>query len=565
MKRCPHCGRDYNDDSLRFCLDDGAELLFGPADDEPQTAILHNTDPINEAATKAQLHVTDSPSEHFNQPRKRDRRLSTPAVAAMLALTLFVGGFTYFKYFKSQASAAISSIAVMPFENRSGSGDADYLSDGLTDSLIFRFSQLPNLKVSPTSSVMRYKGVAKDASEIAKELDVDAILSGRLMQVGDNLSISVQLVDARTNKLVWAEQYDRKMADLLATQREIATTLTQKMQLKLATDERGITKKYTSSNEAYQLYMKGRFHWARRTKEDLLKAIDCYKQAIGLDPEFALAYAAMAEGYNSLGKNPDAAPSDSIPFAKAAAARALELDPVLPQAHSAMADSDAIYDWDWIGSDEHFRKSIELDPNIAYTHLVHGASYLTAVGKADEALKEGQRALELEPLSLIVNSVVVGLYLNARQFEKGLAQARTSFELDPSFPLARHWLGLALVANGKYDEAITVSKEVAPDSPVAWMSAVVLANAYAKSGKRAEAENEIAKLEELGKSRYVRTYYLATIYASLGDKNKAFAELERSYEDRDCYLGRISVDPLIDPLRDDPRLKDLQRRIKLAN
>ncbi len=489
-------------------------------------------------------------------------------LAAALGVLVLIAGAVGLGFFWrariGSATGAINSIAVMPFVNASGNADVEYLSDGLTDSLIFRFSQLPNVRVSPTSSVMRFKGTTRDVAEIAKELDVDAVLSGRVMKAGDDLSISIQLIDARTQKLIWAEQYDRKMADLLATQREIATTLTQKMQLRLAADERGLTKKYTSSNDAYQLYLKGRYHWSRRTKNDLDKAIDSYQRAIQLDPKFALAYAAMAEAYNSLGKNPDLPPKDCIPLAKAAATQALEIDPLLPQAHSALADSLAIYDWDWAESERHFKKALEIDPNISYTHLVYSASYLYAVGQVGPALAEAEKAVELEPLSLINNSVAVSAYLNARQYDKALTQARTAFDLDPTFPLARHWLGFALVLNGKYDEAISISRQVSPDSPSGWLSAVVLGHAYAKQGKRAETEQQISLLRDLAKTRYVRPYYLASIYAALGDKDKAFAELEKAFAERDCYLGRISVDPLMDALRDDLRFKSLTKRMNLS-
>jgi TolB-like protein/Tfp pilus assembly protein PilF len=468
------------------------------------------------------------------------------------------------RYRSKATGAAIQSIAVMPFINGSGDSQVEYLSDGLTDSLIFRFSQLPNLKVSPTSSVMRFKNTAKDVAEVARELDVDAVLSGRLMKAGDDLSISVQLIDTRTRKLIWAEQYDRKMADLLATQREIATTLTQKMQLRLEGNERGIAKKYTTSNDAYQLYLKGRYHWSRRTKEDILKAIDNYKKAIDLDPAFALAYAATAEAYNSMGKNPDAPPKDCIPLAKQAATRALEIDPMLPQAHSALADSLALYDWDWAESERHFKKALELDPNISYTYVAYGASYLDPVGKADEAVAALERAVALEPLAMIDNCILTTTYIYARKYDKALAQGRSTYDLDPTFPFAPHWLGFALIVNGKYDEAIALGRRVSPDAPFGWMSAVVLAQAFANQGKKAEAEQQISLLRELSKTRYVRPYYLASIYAALGEKDKAFAELEKSFAERDCYLGRISVDPFMDPLRDDPRFKGLTQRMNLS-
>ncbi|PYS99689.1 MAG: hypothetical protein DMF63_10210 [Acidobacteria bacterium] len=593
MKRCPECGRDYNDDSLRFCLDDGAELLFGPAAGEPATAILDSFRVLPsggsspDASTLAFHHTTASEAEPPTTIENRTERQSLSAHRAaqpheaesekaknmsagmmagiVLGVVALVGGYFGYGYLKSSGgSGRLDSIAVLPFENRSGNTDTDYLSDGLTDSLIFRFSQLPNLKVSPTSSVMRYKGRAEDVAQIAKDLDVDAVLSGRLTQIGDSLDISVQLIDARSGKLVWAEQYDRKMADLMATQREIATTLTQKMQLKLAGNEQGITKKYTTSNEAYQLYLRGRYHWSRRVKDDLLKAIDSYDKAIEIDPNFALAYAGKAEAYNSMGKDPDAAPKECIPAAKAAATRALEIDPTLPQAHSALADALAIYDWNWAESESHFKKAFELDPNISYIHLVYAGSYLPARQRTAESVKEAERALELEPLSLINNSVAVGTYVKDRQYPKALDQARKAFELDPNFPLARYWLGMALVANGKYDEAITISQQAPADSPSAWMSLVSLAHAYAKTGNRPEAEKQIAKMEALRSTRYVRTYYLASIHATLGDKDKAFAELEKSFEDHDCFLNQIAADPFMDPLRGDPRFKDLMRRMNLG-
>jgi len=502
--------------------------------------------------------------EYAVNQAKRHKAATTIVGLVVVAVIATVGYFVFASK-RTAGFGQINSIAVMPFVNGSGNTDVEYLSDGLTDSLIFRFSQLPNLKVSPTSSVMRFKGTTKSVPEVAKELDVDAVLTGRLMQVADNLSISVQLVDARTQKVIWAEQYDRKLADLLATQREIATTLTQKMQLRLTGDESGIAKKYTSSNDAYQLYLKGQYHWARRNKADLLKSIDCYKQAIELDPKFALAYAATAEVYNSMGKNPDVLPKDAIPLAKAAAQRALEIDPTLPQAHSALGDSLALYDWDWTESERHFKRALELDPNIAYSHVAYGLGYLSAIGRPDEMVVELEKAVSLEPLSLINNAVLVSAYIYAGKNEKALTQARATNDLDPSFPLNRHWLGMALIANGKYDEAIRAMQPVDPDAPFGWMSVIVVGQAYAAQGKRTEAEQQIALLRELSKTRYVRTYYLASIYAALGDKDKAFIELEKSLADHDCYLGRIVVDPLMASLREDPRFKSVLKRMNLSD
>jgi TolB-like protein len=271
MKRCPQCHKTYTDETLNFCLDDGEWLV---SHDEPATAILHDTDASGEARTRAQIHTTDRTAVLLDSSKKTSNE--TRGVMRMLIVATFVlvvigvGAFVGYRNFLSPASGQIDSIAVLPFENRSGSSDADYLSDGIADSLIYRLTQLPRLKVSPTSSVMRYKGQDRDVAQIAQELNVDAVMSGRLVQRGDELNISVQLIEARSQKLIWAEQYERKMADLLATQREIATTIVEKLQLTLAGNQTtGITKKYTNSNEAYQSYLKGRFYWNKRTAENL--------------------------------------------------------------------------------------------------------------------------------------------------------------------------------------------------------------------------------------------------------------------------------------------------------
>ncbi|PYS87796.1 MAG: hypothetical protein DMF62_11275, partial [Acidobacteria bacterium] len=316
--------------------------------------------------------------------------------------------------------------------------------------------------------------------------------------------------------------------------------------------------------EAYQLYLKGRYHYAKRAKDDMFKAIDSYKKAIELDPNFALAYAATAEAYNSIGKNPSAAPKDSIPLAKAAATRALELDPLLPEAHSALADSLTIYDWNWAEAESHFKRAFELDPNISYIHVAYGTSFLPAVGRPEEAVAQLERAVELEPLSLIANTVASSTLIYARHYDKALAQAQKAVELDPDFPLAKHWLGTALILTGRYDEAIRACLQPAHDPLSEWLCIVTIGHAYAKSGKRAEAEKEIAKLRELGKTMYIRPYYIASIYAALDEKDKAFEELERSFNEKDCYLGRAAVDPFMDPLRDDPRFKDLLKRMNLS-
>ncbi len=575
MKRCPECGREY-DNTMMFCLDDGAELLYGPASsearienaDEPATAILHSTAAPGEAPTRAKINTTDQTAilptgtgDIVPKSRGFDKRLlAIPLLLAIIAL----GGFFAYRYFKSASTEQINSIAVLPFENRSGNADTDYLSDGLADSLIYRLSQLQNLKVSPTSSVMRYRGKDTDVAQIAKELKVDAVMSGRLTQRGDDLSISVQLIDSRTEKVIWAEQYDRKMADLLATQREIATTITQKLQLKLAgTETKGITKKYTDNNEAYQLYLKGRFHFAKRTKEDVLKSIDYFQQAIKLDPNFALAYARIAEAYNQMPNYPYLSPNEAFPKAKAAARRALEIDPTLAEAHAALGNTLTSYDWNWTEAEREFKQAVELDPNSASAHYRYGLEYLISIGRSDEAIAEVKRALEIEPLDLNMVANLGRVYFYGRQHDKGLEQAKRTHDLEPNFVISRLSLGMAYNGSGLYDDAIRLSENSLQSDPGYQHMLWIGGYAYAKTGRRREAEEVIGKLRELAKTQYVIPNFAASIYGALGDKDKAFAELDKAVEQRDSWLKWLKVDPLWNPLRDDPRFKATLKRMNI--
>ncbi|HMS08371.1 MAG TPA: tetratricopeptide repeat protein [Pyrinomonadaceae bacterium] len=589
MKRCPECRRDYYDDTLLYCLDDGNELLEGPASgrsepgavatgfsaDEPQTAILHSTAAPGEAATRAQINTTDETAILYTAAEAEPQGslgdssekhsfsangAAKPLLAAVVAAVLLVSGFFGYRYFSSTDSNQINSIAVLPFENRSASTDTEYLSDGLADSLIYRLSQLPNLKVSPTSSVMRYKGKGSDTSQIAKELNVDAVMTGRLVQIGENLSISVQLTDARTDKLIWAEQYDRKMADLLATQREIATTITQKLQLKLSGEgEQKLTKKYTENNEAYQLYLRGQYHLARRSKDDLEKALEFYEQAIKLDPNFALAYVGISYTYNTGTGNNFLPVSNEEGFSRAknAAMKARELDPDLAEAHTALGMS-LRSEWKWSEAEREFKKALEMEPNNANTHYYYGL-LLQNLGRTGDSLREIKTALELEPMSLIMQANLAGAYLFDRQYENAVEQAKRTFDLDPNFISARFWLAYAYCSNKQYDEAIALVDAAPKDETTQRLLARFLGYAYAKTGRRKEAEAVLAKYSSdpafLGGNA-------AIIYGALGDKDSAFAALEKSIAAK-ADFSRMKVDPLFDDLRVDPRFKDLLNRIGL--
>jgi len=555
MKRCPECRRDYYDDSLLYCLDDGSALLDGPAslpNDEPRTALLHDVSSPNEAATMAQVNAT---AVSTAQPRSK----LVPIAIAIAIGVLAIGG--YFGYRSYRGGGEIRSIAVLPFENKSEDADTDYLSDGLGESLIFRLSQLPGLKVSPLSSVVHYK-TGTDLAKVAADLGVDSVMTGRMVKRGDNLSITVELVDVRNNALLWGERYERKMSDLLALQREITTTITQKLQLKLTGNETAITKKYTDSNEAYQLYLNGRFHFARRTREDIYQSIELYQQAVNIDPTFALAYSSLAEAYAVIPSYPYASPAECFPKAKAAIAKALELDPDLPQAHTVAGMIAATYDWDWATAEREFNRALELDPNLADAHYRYAWTFLSPLGRHDQAIAEMKKAMELEPLSLIQGANYAAVLMYARRYDGAIDQAQKTLQLDPNFFGAKTWLCHSLIADGKYADALAIA-EPTLNSENPFLSDAALA--YAGTGQREKALAIVDHWKEAEKRRYVMNYLVAMSDAALGDKDSAFAELDKAYQNHDWFLQRLKVDPLADPLRDDPRFDAMVKRLNFPN
>jgi TolB-like protein/Tfp pilus assembly protein PilF len=508
--------------------------------------------------------VADSASDDVSgRTRKNVRNVAI----GFAVFVLGVAGLTY--WFLSRRavpveSVPIASIAVLPFQNKSADANSEYLSDGLAESLIYRLSQLPNLKVSPTSSVRRYKNNDTDAATVANELGVDAVMTGRLTQIGENLKISVELVDVRNTKLLWGEQYDRTMPQLLATQREIAAEIVSKLRLKLSGEsEKAFAKTFTVNNDAYALYLKGRYHFAKRTKADVERSVEYFKQATEVDPNFGLAYAAMADSYNGMTAYPYRSPKEAVPLAKAAATRALEIDPTLAEAHSALANSLACFDWDWKGSEREFKRAIELNPDDAGTHWRYGMFYLMPVGRLEEAVAEGKRSLELEPLELNHGANLSGLYFYARRYDEALEQARQVTSLDANFIVGRWALSQASIQKGLSADVIELNeKALQSDStnPVFLRFAGI---AYATAGRRKDAEMIIEKFRDMAKTQYVMSYHLALIYSALGDKDKAIAELENAFRERDYLLPRIKVEPFLDPLHDDPRFNDIVRRMGL--
>ncbi len=383
------------------------------------------------------------------------------------------------------------------------------------------------------------------------------------MQRGDALIIRVELVKASDKTQMWGEQYDRKMSDLLAIQREIASEIVEKLKLKVSTEEEGPAKHYTENNEAYQLYLKGRFYWNKRTAEELKKAAEYFNQAIEKDPSFALAYAGLADCYvvpaNRL------PPREAMPKAKAAAMRALELDDTLAEAHASLGRVLAAYDWNWTSAEKEYKRAIELNPSYAVAHQWYGG-YFDAMGRHNEALAEEKRAQELEPLSLIINFELGVTYYYARDYDQAIEQFRKTIELDQNFPPPHYFLPAAYQQKGMYGEAIAeFKKAVSLTGGSEWpLSKAGLGHVYAASGKKSEARTFLDELKHASEKEYVPANSIALIYAGLGEKDQAFAWLDKGYEQRDFRMQWLKIEPRWDSLRSDPRFQDLMRRVGLS-
>ena len=486
-------------------------------------------------------------------------------VTAIIALVL-LGAISTIGYFafasRSGGAKQIESIAVLPFINQSGNADVEYLSDGMTETLISSLSQLPNLNVKARSSVFRYKGKEVDPKTVGKELGVQAVLNGRVMQRGDQLTLTLELVDAQTENVIWSNQYARKQADLVSLQSEIARDVSTKLRNKLSgVEEQKVAKTYTTNPEAYQVYLKGLFYWNKRTAEALKTSIDYYNQAISKDPNYGQAYAGMALAYVLLPEYSAGTPADSIPKAKAAATNALQLDETLAEAHTSLARALFSYDRNLPESNREYRRAIELNPNYATAHQWY-ADNLVVTQQFDKGVAEGKRAVELDPLSLVVNLELATNLNYARQHDQGLAQLGKTIELDRSWYLAHMVLCQAYDMKGQFAQAIAECQKARELNDDPFVLAY-LAYANAVSGKRDEALKTIGQMNELAKQRYVPAYGFAVAYAGLGDKDQAFQWLERSLQDHAWDILYLNVDPLMDNLRADSRFADLVKRVGL--
>ena len=479
--------------------------------------------------------------------------------AALLVLVL--GGVYY--YSSRSEARTIDSIAVMPFVNADGDPNMEYLSDGITESLTDSISQLPDVSVIAHSSVFRYKNRNTDPQRIGRELGVRALLMGRIVQRGDRLIISAELVDVENNRRLWGGQYDRRPSDILAVQSEISREISEQLRSRLTNEEeKRLTKHYTENTEAYQDYLKGRYYWNKRTGDDLKRAIDYFNQAIAKDPGYALAYAGLADTYIVIPNYSDVTTQEAAIKGRAAALKALEIDDSLAEAHTSLGGIKSDFEWDFTGAENEFKKALTLNPNYATAHHWY-AQLLSPRGRHDEAIAEIKRAQSLDPLSLIINAVVGDTYIKARQYDQAIDQLKKTIEMDKNFPLAYRYLGNAYVEKGMYNEAIAAfatADKIAGASPERTEG---LRQAYAAGGAEAFWKKQLEYLKADSEKGALQDYAIASVYARLGDKEEAINSLEKAFRARDPYIVYLKIDPPFDKFRSDPRIVDLMRRVGL--
>ena len=497
--------------------------------------------------------------------RKRYAWIYIVVIGAVISAALFFIG-RYTAQNKTAAAAPndipSKSIAVLPFDSLSEDKSNAYFAEGVQDEILTRLAKVADLKVISRTSTQRFKSAPSDLRDIAKQLGVMNVLEGSVQKASDQVRVNVQLINALTDAHLWADTYDRKLTDIFAVESEIAKTIADTLQAKLSgSEQHAIAARPTENTEAHQLYLKGRFFWNKRTGNDLKKSIDYFEQAIAADPNYALAYAGIADAYVWLPGYTAGTPQDCYPKAKAAATKALQLDDTLAEAHTTLALAIWLYDFDSSQAIKEFQRAIELNPNYAIAHQQYGNNTLSALGRFDDAIVEGKRAVELDPLSLVINTDLGSDYYYARRYDEAIAQLHKTLEMDPGFYIAHLVLGQVLDAKGDRDAAIVECQKARAlnDDPSVLG---VLGRAYGLSGNKMEAEKILDQLKELSKQRYVAAYSFALVYLGLGDKEETLRWLEQSYQDRaGSDIGYIRVDPLVDSLRSDPRFEALAEKI----
>ncbi len=462
-----------------------------------------------------------------------------------------------------RVSKTIESLAVLPFENVSGDPEHEYLSDGITGSLINILARVPKLRVMARSTVFRYKNHEVDPQAVGRELNVRAVLTGRIMQSHGSMRIGTELVDVATGCQLWGSQYDRAPGDIFVVQDEISQEISDALRLQLTrAEKKRLTRRHTENAEAYRLYLKGRYYWNKWTEEGFYRAIDYFRLAIEKDPGYALAYTGVADSYVLLGWNSYLPPKEAFPKGKVAALTALQLDPDLAEAHTPLAALLWLHDWNWDEAQTEFTRSLELSPTYPTANHWY-AEFMMTMGNTDDAIARMRKGLESDPLSLIINAAVGWSFYNARRYDEAIEQLRRTVELDPNYPVTYWILGLVLRKTDCCDPAITEGEKGVTLSGGSPLMRAALAHTLGAAGRKTEALQVLDDLTVLGKRQYVAPYFLAGIHAGLGENDRAIECLEQSYEEHSHWLIYLHLDPGMDTLREDPRFQDLLRRIGL--
>lgn len=466
---------------------------------------------------------------------------------------------------KTRLRKTIDSLAVLPLINASRDPNLEYLSDGITESIINTLSQLPKLRVVPRSTVFRYKGKSVDPQEAGTELGVRAVFAGRIVQVRDAIILKAELIDVAHQSQLWGEQYRHKNKDIFALETEISEDISEKLRLRLSGEEKKkLVKRYTENTEAYHLYLKGRYFTNKRTTEWIKKGIEHFQQAIDLDPNYALAYAGLADAYSflasSTGGHP---PRETYPKAEAAALQALELDDTLGEAHSTLGFCRLLFDWDFAAAEREYKRAIELSPNYANAHDGY-SFYLKATGQHEAAIKACERAQSLDPLSMFATLSLGWAYYFARDYDRALMQARKVLDMDANFGFAHWHAGKTYLQKGMFTEAVASLRQALNLIGGTPPFLSFLGHAYARAGKQREARQMLTQLQRLANKQYVSSYFLAIIHLGLGEVDETFAWLEQAYEERSGFLAFIGVEPMLDDLRGDVRFEDLLERVGVS-
>ena len=584
MKRCPKCRHTFPD-SLRYCKSDGAALVAetGPAGDEVGTRALGSPPAAGESPTRvlADDALRPATGEAASRPtaettvldatrvaggtresrRPKSRRGVVLAAAALAAAALAAAAYFYLP--RGGGAPAKSSVAVLPFENAGSDPDVEYLSDGITESLINSLSQLPDVRVLARSTMFSFKGKGANPQEVGRQLGVETVLTGRVVQRGDSLTVQADLVNVADGSQLWGERYNRRLTDVPAVQGEIARDVLNKLRAKLSpAEEKGLSRGSTANPEAYRLYLTGRYLLNGGTPEAVKNSVGYFRRAVDLDPRFALAYAGMADTYTLMGTTVDATarPREAMPKAREAAQKALELDSGLSEAHTSLAWVKYRFDWDWRGAEEEFRRALELNPNNAQARQWY-ADYLMAMGRFDDALAEMRRARELDPLSILANWNVGRMLYHARRYDESLAELRKALELNDNVARTHAYLGSIYRQQGRDDEALAAHLKLAALTDVSPERIAAVKSAYGSGGWQAVWRKELEWALEDSERRHVSPFIVAWYYSRVADRDGVFEWLNKSVEERDGSLVYLKIDQRWDFVRADPRFAELVRKV----